>query len=82
MRILKKKEPTAFYFCGLDHCQAIVELPKRSMTADFRHRDKAGFVCSGLLVLMELTSQGRKERLDAMFQKEMRKRYREQTGHD
>ena len=82
LRIVRKTKPTARYFCGLDHCQAIVELPLRSMTADYRHRDKNGFVCNGLLVLMEYTAQGRQEKLDAMFQKEMRKRYRQQTGHD
>lgn len=68
--------------CGRPECQAIVLLPLRSITADCRHRDKNGFVCNGMLVLMDLTPEGRKENLDRLWQNEMRKRYRQQTGHD
>ena len=78
----KKNEPVARYICGLPHCRAIVELPRRSLTASWRHRDKNGFRCDGLLVLMDLTPEGKKEYIDALFQKKMRKKYREQTGHD
>jgi hypothetical protein len=31
---------------------------------------------------MEITPEGQKEHIDALFQKYMRKKYREQTGHD
>jgi hypothetical protein len=78
----KKNEPVARYICGLPDCRAIVELPRRSLTASWRHRDKHGFRCDGLLVLLELTPEGKRAHIDALFQKYMRKKYREQTGHD
>jgi hypothetical protein len=80
--VTSKKVEIARYICGLPHCRAIVELPKRSLTASYRHRDKSGFRCDGLLVLMELTLEGKKEHMDWLFQKYMRKKYRDQTGHD
>jgi len=80
--IRKKNELTAKFICGLPHCRAIVELPKRSLTASWRHRDKYGFRCDGLLVLLELTPEGQREHMDNLFQKFMRKKYKEQTGHD
>ena len=81
MRLLiKKKEPEARYICGLPHCHAIVLLPKRSMTASCPHRDKNGLKCTGLLVLMELTPEGKYSALDGLFQKEMGRRYKQMRG--
>ena len=75
--LIKKKEPEARYKCGLPHCHAIVLLPRRSQTASCPHRDKNGLRCSGLLVLMELTPEGKYSALDGMFQKEMGRRYKQ-----
>ena len=78
--LIKKKEPEDRYKCGIPTCHAIILLPRRSITAQCRHRDKAGFRCNGLLVLMSETPEGKYSALDGMFQKEMNRRYKQMKG--
>ena len=67
----------AIFKCGRPECAALVELPKKSLTASYPHRDKQGFRCNGLLVLMSQTPEGNKRKIDRQFQAEMTKRYAE-----
>ena len=78
--IKRKKEPEDRYQCGIPTCHAIVLLPRRSITANCPHRDKQGLRCNGLLVLMEVTPEGKYSALDNMFQREMNRRYNQMKG--
>ncbi len=60
-------EKQALYRCGLPHCQALVELPRRSQTAAYPHRDRNLFRCNGVLVLLELTPGGKRDEMERMF---------------